>query len=53
MSINLYDKVRLTNGKTATIVEVYEQGVAYEADIETDGDYITDTIKQEDIQAII
>ena len=52
MPIKLYDTVKLVNGKKATIVEIYEQGVAYEADIEADGDYITDTIKQSDIVSV-
>ncbi len=50
MKIELYDKIQLKNGKSAHIVEIYEQGVAYEADIaEGDGEYSTDTIKQSDI----
>ncbi len=50
MQIELYDKIRLKNGKTAHIVEVYEQGTAYEADIDDgDGEYTTDTIKHDDI----
>jgi hypothetical protein len=53
MQIEMYDKVQLKNGKSAHIVEVYEQGVAYEADIaEGDGEYTTDTIKQSDIQYV-
>ena len=56
--IKQYDKVRLKNGKEATIVEVYEQGKAYEADILVDDsgeypEYETDTIKHEDIETII
>lgn len=51
--IQLYDKVLLKSGEVAFIVEIYEQGVAYEADIERDGATVTDTIKQEDIQGII
>jgi ABC-type Zn uptake system ZnuABC Zn-binding protein ZnuA len=50
MLIELFDKVQLKNGATAHIVEVYEQGIAYEADIdEGDGEYTTDTIKHSDI----
>ncbi len=50
MKIELYDKIHLKNGKTAHIVEIYEQGVAYEADIaHDDGEYSTDTVKQSDI----
>ena len=50
MDIKLYDKVRLKTGETASIVEIYAPGVAYEADIDRlDGSIDTDTIKQEDI----
>lgn len=50
----MYDKVRLRTGGTASIVEIYEPGVAYEADIDrADGSIETDTIKQEDILAAI
>ncbi len=50
MCIGLYDKVELKDGRIATIVEIYEQGKAYEADIKTADDCITDTIKQDDIK---
>lgn len=54
MNIKLYDKVRLKTGETASIVETYESGVAYEADIDRpDGCIDTDTIQQEDIVAIV
>ena len=54
MLIELFDKVQLTSGKSAHIVEVYEQGEAYEADIdEGDGEYITDTIKHSDILYVL
>ena len=53
----LYDKVILKTGEEARIVEIYESGVAYEADIDKDnGDYIetvTDTIRQNDIERIV
>ena len=50
MKIELFDKVQLKNGKSAHIVEIYEQGVAYEADIaEADGEYTTNTIKHSEI----
>ena len=50
MQIELFDKVQLVNGKLAHIVEIYENGLAYEADIaEIDGEYTTDTIKHRDI----
>ncbi len=54
MEIKLFDKVKLKDGRTASIVEIYEQGIAYEADIETeDGDFDTDTIKHEEIERIL
>lgn len=53
MIMKIYDKIKLKDGRKATIVEIYKQGEAYEADIETDGDYITDTIKHSDIAAVI
>lgn len=58
MKIKLYDKVKLKDNKEATIVEIYEQGKAYEADILVDNtgeypEYETETIRQEDILEII
>jgi len=49
VKIEKYDIVLLKNEKTAHIVEIWEPGIAYEADIDDDGEYITDTIKQDDI----
>ena len=52
--IKQYDRVKLKSGKSAVIVEVYEQGVAYEADIELgDDDYATETIKHADIAYVV
>ena len=53
MEICLYDKVLLKDGRKASIVEIYEPGEAYEADIEVDGDYETETIRQTDILKVI
>ena len=54
MKIKLYDTVRLKSGETACIVHIYEEGVAYEADIDThDGKIITDTIFQNQIEKVI
>lgn len=54
----MYDVVKLKNGKEATIVEIYEEGKAYEADILIDdtgthAEYETETIMYEDILEII
>ena len=46
--VKKYDKVRLKDGRTATIVEVLEEGVAYLADIDLPGpDWDTEEIRQE------
>jgi len=50
---HLYQAVRLTNGKRATIVEILEQGKAYIADIEiAEGEFETEQISQADIISI-
>lgn len=58
MIIKMYDKVKLKDKREATIVEIYEQGKAYEVDILVDDtgeypEYETETIKYEDILEII
>ena len=54
MEIRMFDKVLLNTGEIAYIVEVYEQGVAYEADIDkSDGSIETDTIKHSDIEKLL
>lgn len=58
MKIKMFDIVKLKDGRKATIVEIYEQGKAYEADILVDDtgeypEYETDTIKQEEIKEVI
>ena len=45
----LYDKVRLSNGLIAFIVEIYNNGEAYEADIDTPDGTVTDTVLATDI----
>ena len=48
-----YDHVKLKTGKHAVIVEVWEPGVSYEADVEiASGDYETETIKHADIESV-
>lgn len=50
----LYDKVLLKTGETAYIVDVYEPGKAYEADIDRkNGDTETDTIYQDEIEKVV
>ncbi|MBQ5850487.1 MAG: hypothetical protein IIW54_06705 [Lachnospiraceae bacterium] len=52
MKIEMYDKVKLKTGEIAFIVEIYEQGIAYEADIEKKEGIETDTIKHSDIEYV-
>ena len=50
----MFDKILLKTGEIAYIVEIYEQGVAYEADIDkADGSIKTDTIRHKDIEKIL
>lgn len=58
MMIKMYDIVKLKDGREATVVEIYEQGKAYEVDILVDDtgeypEYETETIKQEEILEVI
>ena len=58
MTIKQYDKVLLKDGRTAHIVEIFRQGVAYLADIDIvypDGsiDWNTEDIKQDDIKQVV
>lgn len=47
----LFDKVLLKSGETAYIVEIYNDGEAYEMDIDkADGKIVTDTVWPEQIE---
>ena len=49
----MYDRVILKTGETAYIVEIYNNGEAYEADIDMpDGSIYTDTIWPKDIERV-
>ena len=51
--VRQYDHIKLKSGKHAVIVEIWQQGVSYEADIEVSpGNYETDTIKHTDIESV-
>jgi len=55
VKISEYDKVKLKSGEIARIVEIYECGVAYEAEIfHPNGEFsITlDTVMQKDILSV-
>lgn len=52
MMIKQYDRVRLKDGRTGTVVEVLEEGKAYVVDVDLPGpDWETIEIRQEDILA--
>jgi len=51
--IKQYDHIKLKSGKHAVVVEIWEQGISYEADIEMRPDeYVTQTIKHTDIESV-
>lgn len=54
MTIKQYDKVRLKDGRTGTIVEILEDGIEYIADIDLpNSDWETIEIEYKDIAEII
>jgi hypothetical protein len=54
IAMKMFQKIKLKTGEFAHIVEIYEDGVAYEADIySTCGKTRTDTIKHTDIESLI
>ena len=53
MKIEQYDKVLLKDGTTAYIVEIFDGGKAYIADINKESGTETDWLKPEDIDRVI
>ena len=58
MKVKMYDVVKLKDSREATIIEIYEQGKAYEVDILIDDtgiypEYETETIMYEEILEVI
>lgn len=53
MKVELYDKVKLTNGQIASVVEILGNYEAYIVDAEIDGDYDTITVLPEQIGVIL
>lgn len=54
MIVKQYDKIRLKDGRTATIVEVLKEGMAYIVDVDLPGpDWETIEIYQKEIDKII
>lgn len=53
MKINLYDRVLLKDGSKASIVEIFEEGKAFLADIDRNGDTDTDEISIDEIEKVL
>lgn len=54
MKINQYDKVRLKDGRTCTIVDILEEDVAYIVDVDiSEEEWETIEILQSDIDEVI
>lgn len=53
LKIELYDNVKLKDGRLASVVEILGNGEAFIADIDIDGDYETDKIYPEQIEKVI
>ncbi len=53
MKIKQYDRVLLKDGNEASIVEIFEEDVAFLADIDKDGDTYTEDVSIKDIQKVI
>lgn len=53
MKIKLYDRVLLKDGSKASIVEIFEEGKAFLADIDRNGDTDTDEISIDEIEKVL
>jgi len=54
MSVKLYSKIVLKDGRTATVVDILEDGVAYIVDVDLPGpDWDTIEIRHSDIKKVI
>lgn len=53
MKIKQYDRVLLKDGSKASIIEVFEEGKLFLADIDRDGDTDTDELGIAEIEKIL
>lgn len=53
MKIKQYDRVLLNDGNKASIVEIFEDGKLFLADIDKDGDTYTEELKMEEIKEVL
>lgn len=53
MKIRQYDRVLLKDGNEASIVEIFEEGKAFLADVDKDGDTYTEDVTIDMIEKIL
>ena len=53
MKIQLYDRVLMKDGHEASIVEIFDDGIAFLADIDKNNDTYTEEIKAEEIDKVL
>ena len=53
MKIKQYDRVLLTDGNKASIVEIFEEDKLFLADIDKDGDTYTEDVTIDEIQKVL
>ena len=53
MNIKLYDRVRLKDGHVASVVEIFDSGKSFIADIDKNGDTFTEEITANEIECVI
>lgn len=53
MKVRQYDRVLLKDGTQASIVEIFEEGKFFLADINKDGDTYTEELRIEEIQKVL
>ncbi len=53
MKIEMYDRVLLKSGHEASIVEIFDDGEAFIADIDRNGDTDTEEITRDEIERVI
>ncbi|MCL2633875.1 MAG: hypothetical protein FWD34_05100 [Oscillospiraceae bacterium] len=54
MKLNMYQKIRLKNGKFGVVIEIFNNGEAYMIDILTpDNEYEQETVYPKDIKSVV
>lgn len=49
----LYDRIRLTDGRTASVVEIFGENTDFIVDVDCDGDWDTISVRAEDIAELL